>query len=314
MGIRAARRRFPGHMPEPPGRSLRGAALALLLGLACSVSVQAQAPRAAQDPVRSPGNADWAPNLEEARQRAAAQKKFLYVEFGSTDCRDCIRMDNMLYRAFDFEALLVPMVPVKVSLDSGEGEELARRHGIRQAPAVLIKSPEGRLVVVAEGFSNPPDFYSHIHKEMDTYNALARKVEAQDVPKLTAVEALDTGRELYQRGDAASAVPRLKRAVAAPDGKAAQRDEAREILAAAELDTGDIKGSRQTINRLIETTKDSDRRERAEIFRAQIPLAENKPQEAYALFQKFEKDHPDSKYVGQVRAIRERLAVGIPKP
>ena len=295
-------------MPALTGRSVRGAVFTLLLGLACSF------PAFGQDPVHSPGNADWAPNLEEARQRAAAQKKFLFVEFGSRDCRECIRMDNSLYRAFDFEALLVPMVPVKVSLDSEEGEALARKHGIRQAPAVIVKSPEGRLVVVSDGFSNPQDFYSHIRKEMDTYNALARKVETQDVAKLPAAEALDTGRELYQRGDPGSAIPRLRRAIAAPGGKPSERDEAREILAAAELDSGDVKSSRQTINRLIETTKDSDRRERAEIFRAQIPLAENKPEEAYALFQKFEKDHPDSKYVAQVRAIRERLGPGIPKP
>ena len=284
--------------------------------MACAFPILGQEPAHApsQDPVRSPGNADWAPNLEEARQRAAAQKKFLFVEFGSMDCRDCIRMDNLLYRAFDFEALLVPMVPVKLTLDSGEGVELARKHGIKQAPAVLVKSPEGRLVVVAEGFSNPQDFYSNIRKEMDTYNALARKVAAQDVAKLPAGEALETGRELFQRGDPKAAIPRLNRAITAQGSTPAQRDEAREILAAAELDAGDIKGSRQTINRLIETTKDADRRERAEIFRAQIPLAENKPEDAYALFQKFEKDHPDSKYIAQVRAIRERLGSGIPKP
>ena len=303
-------------MPARPRQSLRGVASALLFGLACAApALPQETPHpSAQGAVRSPGNADWAPNLEEARQRAAAQKKFLFVEFGSLDCRDCIRMDNLLYRAFDFEALLLPMVPVKLSLNSGEGEALARKHGIREAPAVLVKSPEGRLVVVAEGFSNPQDFYSNIRKELETYNALARRLEAQDVAKLPAGEALETGRELFQRGDASSAIPRLRRAIAAPGAKPSQRDEAQEILAAAELDAGDVKGSRQTINRLIETTKDPDRRERAEIFRAQIPLAENKPEEAYALFQKFEKDHPDSKYVAQVRAIRERLSPGIPKP
>src|SRR5262249_18246976 len=188
-------------MPAIPGRILRGAAAALVCGLAFASAAFGQESHPAQDPVRSPGNADWAPNLEEARQRAAAQKKFLFVEFGSRDCRDCVRMDNLLYRAFDFEALLVPMVPVKLSMDSGEGEELAKKHEIRQAPAVLIKSHEGRLVVLSEGFSNPQDFYSRVRKELDTYKALARTVGAQDVPELPPAEALETGRELFQRGD-----------------------------------------------------------------------------------------------------------------
>src|SRR5262249_31644912 len=206
-------------------------------------------------------------------------------------------MDDLLYRAFDFEALLIPMVPVKVFTDSGEGAELASRLSIKEAPAVLIRSPEGRMVVLMEGFSSAQDFYSNIHKELDAYKAFARKVEAQDVAKLPAGEALETGRELFQRGDPAAALPRLKRAASHPAAKASQRDEAREILAAAELEGGDVKASRQTVERLIETTKDAAMRERAELFRAQLPLAENKPQEADALYKKFEKDHPDSKYL-----------------
>ena len=38
----------------------------------------------------------------------------------------------------------------------------------------------------------------------------------------------------------------------------------------------------------------------------QIPLAENKPEEAYALFLKFEKDHPTSQYLEQVRTLIAR--------
>lgn len=287
-----------------------GATAVFLIALACPVASIAQAPSAQGDPVRSPGNADWATTLEDARQRAASQKKFLFVEFDSRDCGNCKRMDNLLYRAFDFEALLVPMVPVKLMIDSGEGAELARRLGIKEAPAVLIRSPEGRMVVLMEGFSSTQDFYSNVRKELDTYRAFARKVETQDVAKLPAREALETGRELFQRGDPAAALPRLRRAAAHPGAKAVERDEARELLAAAELEGGDFKASRQTINRLIESTRDAARRERAELFRAQLPLAENKPEEADALYKKFEKDHPDSKYLPQVRAIRTRLAAG----
>lgn len=294
----------------PPSRrpGIGGGAGILLLALLSARRASAQAPAAPQNPVRSPGNADWASTVDEASARAAAEGKFLFIEFDSRDCGGCQRMDRLLYPAFDFEALLIPMVPVKVSIESGEGEELARRHGIKQTPAVLIKSPEGRMVVLMEGFTTAQDFYSNIRKEMDAYRAFARKAEAQDISRLSASEALETGRELYQRGDSASALPRLKRAVAAPGSTVARRDEARELLAAAQLDAGDIAASRQTINHLIETTKDSGRRERAELFRAQIPLAENKPQEAYALYKKFEKDHPDSRYLPQVRALAERLA------
>ena len=297
-----------------PSRKKLGLAplVALFLGAAAA---PAQTPTAPSDnPVRSPGNADWAPNVNEARRRAAAQKKFVFIEFGRDGCGECRRMDVLLYPAFQFEALLIPMVPVKVMIDSEEGKELARRHDVADVPAVLIESPEGRQVMFMQGFSSAPDFYAHVKSEMDEYKSFARRIEAQDISKLSAREAFDTARELYARGDSASALPRLKRAAAAPATTTALREDARELLAAVQLDGGDIAGSRQTINRLIQTTKNNSRRERAELFRAQIPLAENKPEDAYALFVKFEKDHPASPYLGQVRAFLARMTAQPHKP
>jgi thioredoxin-related protein len=289
-----------------------GPLAALLLGAA---SASAQAPPAPSgNPVKSPGNSDWAPIVYEARQRAAAQGKFVFIEFDRTGCVGCRRMDMLLYPAFDFEALLIPMVPVKVMIDSAEGKDLALKHGVEDVPAVLIESPEGRQVLYMQGFSSAPDFYSHVKSEMAEYKAFARKIEAQDISKISAREAFETGKELFGRGDAASALPRFKRAITAPGGTTALREDARELLAAVQLEVGDPAGSRQTINRLIETTKDKRRRERGELFRAQIPLSENKPEEAYALFLKFEKDHPKSEYLDQVRTLIARMSAQPHKP
>ena len=286
--------------------------VALFLG-AAAVPAQTPTPITTK-PLLSPGNADWASNVYEARQRAAADGKFVFIEFDRTGCGGCRRMDSLLYPAFDFEALLIPMVPVKVMIDTVEGRELAGKHGVEEVPAVLIESPEGRQVLYMQGFTSAPDFYAHVKSEMDVYRAFARKVEAQDIPTISAGEAFETGKELYARGDAASALPRLKRAIAAPGGTTALREDAMELLAAVQLDGGDAAGSRQTINRLIDTTKDERRRERGELFRAQIPLSENKPEEAYALFVKFEKDHPKSPYLEQVRKLIGRMNVPPPKP
>jgi thioredoxin-related protein len=287
----------------------RDTALVLILLLTSAAAAPSQAPPPEQQSgsVHSPGNAEWAPTFGEAARRAAAQGKFLFVEFDKQGCGHCQRMDSLLYPAFDFEALLIPMVPVKLSLDSSEGKELARQYGIADAPAILIRSPEGRMVFLVEGFTTTQDFYAHVRQDLDDYRAFAGKIEAQDIPRLSAREAFETGKELYRRGDSAGALPRLKRAVSAPGGTTAGREDARELLAAVELDGGDTAASRQTIHRLITTTKDARRRERAELFRAQIPLAENKPEEAYALFVKFEKDHPKSPYLSQVRALIGRM-------
>jgi hypothetical protein len=93
-----------------------------------------------------------------------------------------------------------------------------------------------------------------------------------------------------------------------------QQEDALELKAAVELELSVPSASRKTIERLLATTKDPQRRERAEIFRAQIPLAENRPAEALALFRKFQKDHPTSPHIEQVRQLVQRLEERASKP
>jgi len=257
--------------------------------------------------VRSPGNADWAADLTEARARAAREKKLVFVEFASRDCGNCQRMDGLLYTAFEFEALLIPMVPIKLDLDSGEGKSLAAAYEVRETPSVLIMTPEGRLVFLMQGFLNTPDFYGHAHKELDAYRQYSRRIDAQDVSNLSAAEAWKTGQELLQRHDPAAALPRFERAAKAPDAPTALREDALEAAAAAELELGRPSASLQTIEKLLARTKDEDRRERAELFRAQIPLSQNKPAEALRLFEAFRKAHPHSRYTAEVDEIIQKL-------
>jgi tetratricopeptide (TPR) repeat protein len=282
-----------------------GTATALLVCLCVAASAIAQEPNR---PVESPGNAKWAQTAEEARTRATAEKKLVYYEFESRDCDDCRRMQALLYPALDFEALLVGMVPVKLRYDYPETKPLQELYGVATAPSVLITTPEGRLVFLMVGFKDAPDFYRHVHKDLDLYRQFAKKLDSQDVATISANEALATGRELFLRKDPKAALPWLKRASVAPDPGAGVRESALEFLAAAELELGDAAASRKTIEQLIAITKDPDQKERAELFRAQIPLSQNNPQEALALYKKFVKDHPDSKHLERVQSFIARLS------
>lgn len=307
---------FPPHMHSRTLRS--GAAAALLaLGLASAAAAHqdpAPIPADINRPVRSPGNAVWAKDAAEAKAKATADKKLIYFEFVRPGCGDCRRMQTLLYPAFDFEALLIGMVPVQLDLDSAEGKPLAERFEIRDVPAVLITTPEGRLVFMVEGFKDAPDFYSHVRKDLDQYRKFARRIEGQDIATLSADEAYATGRELYARHDIEAARPRLKRASVAPDPKPGVRESALQGLAAAELQLGQSAAARKTIDTLIRTTKNPEQKEQAELFRAQIPLSEGKPAEALALYKQFAREHPASKHLAKVRSFIERLESETPAP
>ena len=280
---------------------------------------------AAQDPtpplpehsgreVKSPGNAQWAGDVAEATARAQAEKALVYYEFDSAGCGNCRRMQSLLYPAFDFEALLIGMVPVQVDIASEEGKRLAERYLVKETPSILITTPSGRLVFLMQGFHNAPDFYRHAHTDLDSYRKFARIVDAQNVATLSAEEAYKTGKELYLRYDFAAAAPRLERAAKAPDGDAKLREDALEGLAAAELELGHTERSRKAIDRLLAMTTEPRRKQNAELFRAQLALAQENPAEALTLYKKFAKDHPDSPYLEQVRSFIARLEASAPTP
>jgi hypothetical protein len=261
-----------------------------------------------------PGNVVWANTFAEARDRAAAAGKFVFLEFTKHACGNCDRMDGLLYPAFDLEALLASSIPLKLDIETPEGQAVAARYSIEDAPAVLITTPQGRLVFLMQGFMNQGEFFRHAYSALDGYRKWAKKIDTQDVAKLSAKEAFESGKELYLRSDPAAAHPRLKRATTAPGLSPKQREDALELLAAVELDAGHLAASRKTIGELLATTKDRQTRERAELFRAQIPLAENRPAEALALFQKFQKDHPTSPHLERVRQLVARLQERVGKP
>ena len=299
--------------------ALRGSFAGGLAFAAQVTSLAAQAPTPAADAatpaaptraVKSPGNAEWAQSVEEARKRAAEQHKLVYYEFASQGCGECGRMESLLYPAFDFEALLIGMVPVRVDLVSKAGTELSELYSIKETPSVAITTPTGRLVFLMQGFKNPRDFFPHVHKSLDAYRVWAKTIEAQNVSTLSAADAYQSGRQLFARFDFAEARPRFQRAIAAPDASPAIRDAAKEGLAAAEMQLKDPAKARKTIDGLIATTKDPEVKERAELFRAQIPLAQNQPEEALNLYRKFQKDHPQSKYKEQVNGLIARLETG----
>ncbi len=178
-------RAFPDRFPNQMRILLRSARAGVLLAAVAGALAAQTPPAPTRTPaVRSPGNADWAIAWDEACGRAGDQGKLVFVEFENEGCGNCQRMDGLLYNAMDFEALLVPMVPVKVDLESPDGKKLAAKYEIQEAPSVLITTPEGRLVFLMQGFKNAPDFYAHAHQDLDTYRRFARRIEAQDVPKL----------------------------------------------------------------------------------------------------------------------------------
>ena len=188
---------------------------------------------------------------------------------------------------------------------------LGERYAITETPAVLITNPEGRLVFLMQGFKDANDFYAHAHKDIDAYRKFAlagRRAGRQDplgrggvLDRPRALRAL----RLRRRGRSGSSA-RPTRPGVTPE----MRESALLGLAAAERQLGHMNAARGAAQKVVATTKNADQKERAELFLAELALAENKPGDALAAYRKFAKDHPNSPYLEKVRGFIAKLEAG----
>jgi Thioredoxin-like len=278
----------------------------LTAGLLAVVSAGAAA---AQGPMKTRGTV-WSSGYAEAREKALREDKYVFIEFTKKDCGPCQRMDQLLYPAFDFEALLLRMVPTKLDLDAPEGAALGRKYGVTDAPAVLILSAEGALAFRMVGFLNAPDFYSHALHDVHEYDLFKLRLRNESLHLDDPREELALGEELFRRFDSARAAPRLQRAASARNAPRDVHEEALAYLASAQLDLGLPEKARQSAETLVRTAKSADRREQAELFLAQVDASEGKTKAAYDRLVRFKKEHPKSPHIAEANRFLSRFESG----
>ena len=283
------------------------ASLSAALGQTAATGKPPASPLPRTVAANKPGNADWAHGFDEARSRATDQGKVVFVEFTTKKCGNCYRMDGLLYPSVNFEMTLLRMVPVKLDLDSPDAEPITRRYHVDKAPAVLVVSPGGALIFRMVGFKDDRGFYSHIHNSMNEWDAVNLRIVHEPETIGSSKAELELGKELFRRLDSAEALPRLQRAASAQNAAPAVREEALAYLASAQMELEKFEDARATAQKLMKTAKDPDRREKAELFQAQIMLAEGRQDDARRDFQAFISRHPESKHRAEAKEYLDRM-------
>jgi hypothetical protein len=147
----------------------------------------------------------------------------------------------------------------------------------------------------------------HFHNSMKEWDSLNLRLVHEPETIDNAKAELELGKELFRRVDAEEALPRLQRAATLPKATPAVREEALAYLASAQMELERFADARATTEKLLRIAKDLERREKAELFRAQISLAEGKRDEARREFQSFLSRHPSSKLGDEAKSYLEKL-------
>ena len=149
--------------------------------------------------------------FEEACAAASREGKIVLIDFYTTWCEPCKRLDAQTWSDPGVGELVDPKA-IALKLDAEkEGRELARRFKISAYPTVLLLKPDGTELDRLVGFLEPAAFSQNFRLALEGKNSRSRAVDAVAAKGATidhdAVQArYDLGRTLAREGDHAGAL------------------------------------------------------------------------------------------------------------
>lgn len=143
-------------------------------------------------------------SFEDAKQAAAQEGKLVFIDFYTTWCEPCKRLDAVTWTD-PAVGKLVGEKTVALRLDAEkEGRELARRYKIEAYPTLLLLKADGTEQDRIVGFSEPAKFIPNFTASVAGQTTLARAVEAAASVPAGGKEAVqaryDLGRALERSG------------------------------------------------------------------------------------------------------------------
>jgi thioredoxin-related protein len=116
----------------------------------------------------------WRYDYVAARKEAATKERFLLLDFGTTNCFWCRKLDAETFRNPSVIALLNEhFVPLKI--DAQRDAALADNLRIQGYPTLVIAAPDGKILSVKEGFLDAAGFLEEARRYFPTPVADGRK-------------------------------------------------------------------------------------------------------------------------------------------
>jgi len=182
---------------------------------------------AALSPLAHAAGKNWLTNFEEAKKKAASEKKDLLVDFTGSDwCHWCIKLSEEVFQKEEFSKnvtenfiLLELDYPNDKSKQSAElqkqNEELQKRFNIQGFPTVLLLDPQGRPYAQTGYQEGGPEAYlkslgelKKLRTQRDEQFAAAEKLEGLEKAKalVSALEKIPVPYHGEFYGDIASKI------------------------------------------------------------------------------------------------------------
>jgi len=253
----------------------------------------------------------WTETWDEA---AEAARKIpngrVLVYFGDDDCGPCRRMEALIIPSTSFFAFTRDKVPLHVTLRSPEGQKLAAKLRVREAPSWVVVTPELMVTGRQTGPTTQMGWvqtFIDAERQWAAYGELLAR-ERSNPADLRVV--YDVARESFRRGGDSVAEPRFARLVGDPRTPPDVLEQSLACLASIQLDAGRPEEAAASLDRLLTVAVDPALKQRAELRRAEVEIARGRKDLAVGRLKAFKKEWPGSSMTSEVDTLLETLKPG----
>ncbi len=136
-----------------------------------SASIPASTSASASAPTTAPTGAHSAPakvwfegSYADGLAQARATSKLVFIDFNTTWCGPCRKLEKETFSKPEVQAELAQMVSMSIDAESQAGLPLAQKFHISGYPEMLVLEASGKELGRISGFKSPKDFLALIAK------------------------------------------------------------------------------------------------------------------------------------------------------
>jgi tetratricopeptide (TPR) repeat protein len=101
-------------------------------------------------------------SFDQVLQLAQQDNKFVFIDFFTTWCGPCHKLDKETFPDPSVGKLLNAMLPVEYDAEKGAGLELAKKFKVRAYPTLIVLGPDGKEIDRHLGYMPPAEFVATI--------------------------------------------------------------------------------------------------------------------------------------------------------
>ncbi len=231
------------------------------------------------------GGIAWAENWDSALEQAQVEGRIVMVDFYTTWCGWCKRLDRDTYSDAGVIDRCRKLVAVKV--DGERRADLARKYGVTGYPTIGFLHPDGRPLQMVVGYQKADPFAEMLDRLLDRKSdAFILRQRLKDHPDLIDVRA-DLAALLLGQGEAGEALAQLDTLLEA-SGKMDKERYWEFTLARGKalLATGDAREAKRSLKDFVKHQKQSPRLAEALYYLGESAAAEGDRKEARKCFRR----------------------------